>query len=296
MRLPRCLIALPVMILAGCSGAAASRPVAPQPPARIAFVPARHRPQWTAQANRACRDLHPLRQRVSSGTRGAVGVSGGPHANLRVLTTKRLVALSFDDGPTTAYTPRVLALLARAHARATFFDIGRLVAVHPALVRRELSSGNEVANHTYTHTQLAREGAHGALRLPKRSIIREIALTRSALCRAGAPDPKLFRPPYGRGVFAAEIDALAANQGERVVGWNLALEHFIDNPRPLRASVTALLARVRPGAIILAHDGPALRERTLSALPLLLQGLDRLGYRAVAVGKLLQSGVVVGSG
>ncbi len=292
MRLHLCLIALALMTLAGCSGAA-SGPNASHPPAGIPSTAPARQPHPAASANRACHDPHPRRLRVYPGAPGTVAVSGGPHANLHVMTSKRLVALSFDDGPTTASTPRVLGLLARAQARATFFDIGRLVALHPALVRREVSSGHEVANHTYTHAQLARQGAHGVLRLPEHSITREIALTRSALCRAGAPDPKLFRPPYGRGVFAAEVDALAAKQGERVVGWDLALEHFIDNPRSLRASVAALLARMRPGTIILAHDGPALRERTMSALPLLLEGLRRLGYRAVPIGTLLSSGVVV---
>ncbi len=219
----------------------------------------------------------------------------GPHANLHVAAATRLVALTFDDGPTVAYTKRVLAQLARAHAQVTFFAVGRSIALHPTLVSQELRSGHELANHTYTHVALAHAGSHSALRVTEGTITREIALTREALCRAGAPDPKLFRPPYGRGVFAAKLDALAAAQGERVVGWDLALDHYIDNSRPLRASVTALLARVRPGSIILAHDGPASRERTLHALPLLLAGLQRLGYRSVSITNLLRAGVVVPS-
>ncbi|MDQ6749192.1 MAG: polysaccharide deacetylase family protein [Actinomycetota bacterium] len=226
----------------------------------------------------------------------AGAVKGEPHANLRVTTSARLVGLSFDDGPTVADTPYVLGLLADAHARATFFDVGRFAALHPALVRRELRAGHEVANHTYDHIALTHAEAHSALRVPERTITREIALDRSALCRAGAPDPKLFRPPYGRGVFNREIEALAVAQGERIIGWDLALEHYIDNARPLPSSVAALLARVRPGSIILAHDGPGSRQRTITALPLLLGGLKRLGYRAVSITTLLRSNAVARSG
>lgn len=298
----RAVIAVAVMTIAGCSGTTAPKPSVPPASAgsrtharpRLASEPGQTHD--AADANRACHDAHPHPLRVSDAAPGTVALRGGPHANVRVVTSKPVVGLSFDDGPTTAYTPRVLNMLARAGAHATFFDIGRFANRHPALVAREVRAHDEVANHTYTHIQLAREGAHGAIRLARRAITREIALTRIVLCHAGAQDPKLFRPPYGRGVFALEIDALAADQGERVVGWDLALDHFIDNRRALRVSVAALLGRVRPGSIILAHDGPALRERTIAALPSLLRGLRRLGYRVVTITDLLRSGAVVRSG
>src|SRR6266704_2918138 len=98
----------------------------------------------------------------------------------------RAVALTFDDGPSPKYTPRILAALTRLRVRATFFVIGYLAAAHPDLVRRELRLGMTVGNHTYNHPEVPPFD-----QLPLRLLDDEIALGAQSLLRAGAT-PKLF--------------------------------------------------------------------------------------------------------
>lgn len=84
------------------------------------------------------------------------------------------------------------------------------------------------------------------------------------------------------------MGAIAAAQGRPLIGWDLALEKAIDR-RGTRAGVRAIAARVRPGSIVLAHDGRIGRERTVIALPMLLTALRARGFRVVSVGELLRA-------
>src|SRR5437899_2654938 len=102
---------------------------------------------------------------------------------------------------------------------------------------------------------------------------------------AGAPRPKLFRPPKG---LTDEVVGVLANANRyRTIFWDLTVEHFVDHAGVV-AGVDELLEKVRPGSIILAHDGGIPnRARTVHALPLLLRGLRARGYRIVSVSQLL---------
>ena len=189
----------------------------------------------------------------------------------------RVVALSFDDGPDPRWTPRVLALLRRYRARATFFVTGENALAHPGLLRDEVAAGDEVGDHTYSHPYLTRLNADVV-----RQQIKEAAL---AIQQAGAPRPTLFRPPYG--LIDRTIERAAQADNLRLILWSVCVERFV-NHGPSRAEVARILSRVRPGAIILAHDGGIPdRRRTLAALPLLLGALQRRGYQIVTVGRLL---------
>jgi peptidoglycan/xylan/chitin deacetylase (PgdA/CDA1 family) len=103
----------------------------------------------------------------------------------------RVVALTFDDGPSARYTPRILAALTRLRVRATFFLIGYLAEANPDLVRRELRLGMTVGNHSYNHPEVPPFD-----QLPPRLLADEIALGAQVLSRLGAR-PRLFRPPGG---------------------------------------------------------------------------------------------------
>jgi peptidoglycan/xylan/chitin deacetylase (PgdA/CDA1 family) len=229
-----------------------------------------------------------LRRRPVDGVRFLARREDAPHGNLRIASRQRRVALSFDDGPSPRYTPSVLRVLARAGAHGTFFVIGAFAQRYPKLLQAELCAGDEVENHTWDHPLLT-SGAGGKLRYPPRLIRTEIARTTRAIERAGAPRPMMFRPPYGHGVFSRPLQGIAAAQGELTVGWDLALDHFLLNRWPVRANVAALLSQVRPGMIILVHDGQTRRERMLAALPLLVAGLRARGYAIVPVGTVLHA-------
>ena len=198
----------------------------------------------------------------------------------RVQTKQRIVALTFDDGPDPRWTPRVLELLRQYHAHATFFQVGKNIVVHPDLVHAALDDGNEVADHTWDHPDLEL--------LPAAQVGEEITAGADAFRQVGAPAPKYFRPPKG---FTDEaIGVLADANQYRTIFWDLCLERFVDHTPDMADAVQDMLTRVKPGSIILAHDGGIPnRTKTLQTLPMLLEGLRARGFKMVDVTQLLKS-------
>jgi peptidoglycan/xylan/chitin deacetylase (PgdA/CDA1 family) len=186
----------------------------------------------------------------------------------------RAVALTFDDGPSPVYTPRILAVLHRLRVRATFFVIGYLAKANPVLVECEQRLGMVVGNHSYNHPEVPPFD-----RLPSRLRADEISLTSTILARLGVR-ARLFRPPGGS--FSPAVVQQASSAGERIVLWSV-------DPADWSPGVTAreithrVLSAVRPGSIVILHDGGGDRSATLAALPAIVQGLRRRGLHLVAV-------------
>jgi len=190
-------------------------------------------------------------------------------------TRAKVVALTFDDGPDPIYTPRVLAILRRYGVRATFFETGRQVQAYPQVARMVVAEGHVVGNHTWSHPYLERKSARGVGSEMEGG---EICLEKTLRLRS-----HLFRPP--RGHWNPIIFREARREGDHIILWTVALEHH-DAPTP-RAMVARALRLVQPGSILLMHDGAHVsREKTVEALPLLLDGLRRRGYRCVTVPEL----------
>jgi peptidoglycan/xylan/chitin deacetylase (PgdA/CDA1 family) len=207
---------------------------------------------------------------------GSSAAPGKEHALFSVATRRRVVALSFDDGPDARWTRAVLTMLEAHHDHATFFDVGANALAHRELVEAELTAGEEIGSHTMHHARLPR--------LPLARIRSEVRQGQEALVAAGAPRPVLFRPPVGLTDERVEDVLEAAHL--RMAMWTLCLERFTDHER-VDVGVSRMLARVRPGDILLAHDGGIPdRRRTLQALPALLDGLARKGFRVVTVSQL----------
>jgi peptidoglycan/xylan/chitin deacetylase (PgdA/CDA1 family) len=196
----------------------------------------------------------------------------GPNQS-RLGTSARVVSLTFDDGPHPEVTPRLLDLLRARGVRATFFLIGREAARHPDLVRRIAAEGHLLGNHTLTHRYLY-------WALPPRGVEREIAGAQQAI-EAGAGVPcRWFRPPVG--LKSPWQRSALARLGLRQVSWEV---RFIDRRD---ADAEARLARrlrrrLRPGSVLLLHDGadrdPRGNPAVLDAVPRLLDTLALLGYR-----------------
>jgi chitooligosaccharide deacetylase len=195
------------------------------------------------------------------------------------------VALSFDDGPDPQYTPTVLDLLDRHGANATFFVVGVNALAHGDLIAKQRKAGHTFGNHTYDHRDLER--------LDLADVRDEIDHGRTALDKAGVPTTALFRPP--KGYTTPDVRLAAVHDEYRTVFWDACVEHFV-NHQPVAQGVERMLHHVRPGSVLLAHDGgtiagtgrPALdRSRTMEALPLLLAGLKRKGLTVVDVPTLL---------
>ena len=187
---------------------------------------------------------------------------------------QRAVALTFDDGPSPEYTPRILATLRRLGIRATFFVIGYLAQEYPAIVRQEAKLGMEVGNHSYNHPEVPPFDE-----LPPRLIQDEISLDANILTQLGAR-PRLFRPPGGS--FSSTVVHSAAALDERVVLWSVDPTDWTPGISA-KQIVRNVLSAVRPGSIVILHDGGGDRSATLAALPAIVRGIRARGLRLVTL-------------
>jgi peptidoglycan/xylan/chitin deacetylase (PgdA/CDA1 family) len=186
----------------------------------------------------------------------------------------REVALTFDDGPG-PFTPAVIATLKRLHVPATFFQVGTAIAGFPQFARSELLAGFGLGDHTETHPFLAA--------LPPAAQRTQIVGEAHRIHDYGAPYPRLFRPPYES--FDPATTRIARAAEMLMVLWSVDTKDY-SRPGVARIAATTF-AEVRPGAIILMHDGGGPRAQTVAALPRVILGLRRRGYRLVTVGRLM---------
>jgi peptidoglycan/xylan/chitin deacetylase (PgdA/CDA1 family)/sulfur carrier protein ThiS len=181
------------------------------------------------------------------------------------------VALTFDDGPWPGTTRAVLAILRRMHVRATFFVVGSRVQRAPRLVRAIVRDGHAIGNHSWSHPMRP-----AFRRLPPARLRTELERTNEALARLGVR-PALFRPPGGS--VDGRVVATALQLGMRTVLWDVDPEDWAGgSPAALAAAV---LREVRPGSIVLLHDGGGDGWTTVRALPAIVRGIRRMGLRLV---------------
>ncbi|HEY4672444.1 MAG TPA: polysaccharide deacetylase family protein [Gemmatimonadaceae bacterium] len=189
----------------------------------------------------------------------------------KIESGRKVVALTFDDGPNPDATPLILDTLREKNVRATFFVLGSHAERWPELVRRISNEGHQLGNHGYFHRKLQFKSPF--------YVSRDIRLGIRAIKRAGAPAPKYFRAPHGfRSPWTTPI---ASSYGERTVGWSLGVW---DSDRPgVEEILRRTLEGVSPGSIVLLHDGDGYnpdgdRMQTAAALPLIIDRLKEQGY------------------
>lgn len=165
----------------------------------------------------------------------------GP-ALVRGAGDSKQIALTFDDGPMPPYTEQVLDILRERGVRATFFVCGRNVERHPKVVHRIHSDGHTIGNHTWSHPYL--------YFLSRNKIAEEIDRTQTTVQLAAGCTPRLFRPPYGGRWFG--LYALLRERGMQLVQWSLSGDDWKLGANAITDTVRRGL---RPGAVILLHDG-----------------------------------------
>ena len=181
--------------------------------------------------------------------------------------TEQAVGLTFDDGPNPDWTPIVLDILRKADIKATFCVVGYAVKRYPELVRRIVAEGHTLCNHTMHHVQLLG-------RQSPDHITQEIRDDSDAIEQAAGVRPEFFRAPGG--TWAPNLVDEVHRQGMRALGWNV---DPADYTRPGAAAITTrILAQLRPGAVILMHDGGGNRGQTVAQLQGLIDRLRALGY------------------
>lgn len=183
-------------------------------------------------------------------------------------------ALTFDDGPSPD-TALILDVLKEKKVRATFFLCGAAVERYPELARRIVAEGHELGNHTYSHPYLHLKS--------RETIAAEIDRTQDAIERATGVRPAYFRPPHGVRWFT--LWPVLRERGMTLALWN---SFPTEGASPADEIVRRAMARLVPGAIILLHDGREarppgqdLRPATVEALPRIIDGARRAGYRFV---------------
>ena len=197
----------------------------------------------------------------------------------------RQIALSFDDGPNPTWTPKIAQVLLAEHVPATFFEVGAQVVRYPGVTRLLYRDHFQFGNHTFTHVYLT-----GVPTWERRL---QVSLAQTAIAGQTGILPRLVRPPYSSGPDAVTPADERAWVPLVRSGYAIALSNYDTNDwaRPgVGAIVNSVLgnAQIRRGigGIVLMHDAGGNRAETVAALPPLIAGLRRLGYRFTTVAAL----------
>ncbi|MBV7507783.1 polysaccharide deacetylase family protein [Bacillus sp. sid0103] len=194
-----------------------------------------------------------------------------------VPTSRKAVAITFDDGPNPTYTPQVLEIFSEAVGKATFFMIGEQMKKYPEVVKQVASLGHEIGNHTFTHPKLSL--------LSTAECLEEIEQNEKLIEELAGRKPVVFRPPYLD--YNQNTVSLIEQKGYPMIGalnlkaqdWEQpGVEHILEKSRE----------GIKNGSILIFHDGYGDRSQTIEAVRKLVSELTSQGYQLVTVSELLK--------
>ncbi|MGH9588878.1 MAG: glycosyltransferase [Terracidiphilus sp.] len=203
------------------------------------------------------------------------------------------VAISFDDGPDPRWTPKILDILKREHATATFMIIGEEAAQNVGLLRRLVRNGNEIGNHTWNHPDISE--------ISNRQLDLEVKLTERLFEAKLGIQPLYLRPPYDIDEEPDTDDEAAPvvrvqKMGYTIIGNKIDTDDWDEHPRKTPAEIIdSVLSQLQTmktkpqyqGSIILMHDGGGDRSVTVQSLGPLIDALRAHGYKVVPVSALM---------
>jgi peptidoglycan/xylan/chitin deacetylase (PgdA/CDA1 family) len=198
----------------------------------------------------------------------------------RVDTKEKIIALTFDDGPSKRYTDQVLAILSAEQVTATFFVTGKETKQNLPQARQLLAAGHQLGNHSYNHPRM--------LLMSPTAVASEIEQTDAAIRSAGYQGDILFRPPYGKKLLV--LPWYLAKHNRTTIMWDLEPETDPKLANNAQAMVAYVINNAKPGSIVLLHVMYQSRQASREALPQIIQGLKQKGYRFVTVSELLAAG------
>jgi peptidoglycan/xylan/chitin deacetylase (PgdA/CDA1 family) len=196
--------------------------------------------------------------------------------------SEKVVALTFDDGPSPVWTPQILDELKRAKIKATFFMLGKHVAQFPGIARRVAQEGHEIENHSYTH--------HGLLNYKMEQLEKEIKDTEAIIKKTTGQTTRYFRPP--KAWATAKEKEKIEEMGYETILWSLNSKDWVTfHDKQIRRFI---LWNIQPGDIILFHDSGGVlateggnRTQTVKTIFRLAEQLKERGYKFVTVSELL---------
>ncbi len=200
-----------------------------------------------------------------------------------IRANEKVVALTFDDGPSPVWTPRILDALKASGVKATFFMLGMHAREYPQVARRVAEEGHEIGNHTFDH--------HGLFYYTPEELAKEVGDAENAIFSATGVKTKYFRPP--KAWITSREKKQLINMGYKTVLWSLNSKDWVTFDD--RYIVNYLLRHVQPGDIILFHDSGGVfrpeggnRKETVKSISRLVEKLKERGYRFVTISQLLE--------
>ena len=193
-----------------------------------------------------------------------------------VKVNEKEAALTFDDGPSPTFTNKILDLLKRYQAKATFFVVGKQAERFPNLVLREYNEQHELGNHTYEHREI-----NG---MTEDELKKDLELSHQIVFKITGQRMRLFRPTSGN--INDRLVKAARSLNYNIIIWKQDSRDWTG----LNGKIIAvrILKTIQPGSIILFHDLGGNRKNTLLALEIILPELSRQGYQFVTVSELLK--------
>jgi len=199
----------------------------------------------------------------------------------RIKTNQKKIALTFDDGPSPEWTPRILDELHKANIKATFFMVGHHVKKYPNIARRVAAEGHAIGNHGYAHSVI--------LYYTEAEIEEEIKYTECVIQEITGQTTRFFRPP--KAWLRDSIKRKIKSMGYETILWSLNSKDWVGFKH--RHIVRNIIERINNGDILLFHDsGNVLkmeggnRAQTVAAIPLLVKELQEKGFKFVTVDEL----------
>ena len=186
----------------------------------------------------------------------------------------KVIALTFDDGPSPGQTQAVLRILKKYEVVATFFEIGEEARAHPELSRMTASAGMLVGNHSETHPNLKH--------LSAKAVASQVERAQKDITKASGKRPTYFRPPGGN-VPKSLYPVLAKNH-LKWVQWDIDTNDW--KRPPASQIVSRVMRQAKPGAVVLMHEGGGDRSHTIKALPTIIKKLRAEGYQFVTLDAL----------
>jgi len=188
-------------------------------------------------------------------------------------TDKKVIALSFDDGPVAENTLQILQLLKNNNAQAAFFCIGSRIAGNEAILKQAYDEGHIIGNHTFSH--------HFWFDMfSAKKMLTDMRMMDQAMDNVIGKTPKLFRPPYG--VTNPNLKK-AIIQGNYIpVGWSMrSMDTVIKDEKKL---LNKVISKIKPGAVFLFHDTS---NTTVAVLPAIIKHIQANGYEIIRLDKML---------
>lgn len=193
---------------------------------------------------------------------------------------KKVIALTFDDGPDEDFTPQILDILKKNNAKATFFVVGQKVGWNPEIVKRAFDEGHEIGNHTFMHINVCNNSTE--------KLNSEIIKTQEIIKKVTGKEPTWFRPPYR--AINESLFNLMKSKDMKVVLWSDFDARDWSNPG-VGNIISTIEKNAKNGSIVLLHDYNSIRNdksQTIKALECIIPELQKQGYEFVTISDLVK--------